>query len=181
MFTQRRFAALLSAAALAVPMMAQAAPAADTAAVKELVSATNMQNMLPALAQRAFSASLPMLEKYLVDNKIQPTAEQQKKLQDGMKGYAETQGKLVKDYFDSAATKQQFEQALIKQYGAAFTTAEVKQVVAFIKSPAGQKWAQTNDKVMAGVAAETMKAAEKALSGKMEAAAANYAKSVVGK
>ncbi|NDV14195.1 DUF2059 domain-containing protein [Crenobacter caeni] len=181
MFTQRRLAALLSAVVLAVPMMAQAAPAADTAAVKELVQATNMQNMLPALAQRAFSASLPMLEKYLVDNKIKLTPAQQKKMQEGMKGYAETQGKLVKDYFDAASTKQQFEQALVKQYGEAFTTEEVKQVTAFVKSPAGQKWAQTNEQVMTKVAAETMKGAEKALSGKMEAAAANYAKSVVGK
>ncbi|MCP9758948.1 DUF2059 domain-containing protein [Aquitalea sp. S1-19] len=181
MFAQRRIAGLLSALLLAVPMMVQAAPAADTAAVKELISATRINGMLPMLAQRAATSAGPLLQKYLVDNKIELTAEQQKKAQDGLKAYGDGQMKLVKDYFDSNATKQQFEQALVNSYGSAFTTAEIKQITAFVKTPAGQKWLQSNGAVIDRAAADVMQSAQKALLPKMEAAAASYGKSISGK
>ncbi|WP_047238229.1 hypothetical protein [Chromobacterium subtsugae] len=89
MFASRSLKASLAALLLTLPLLAHA-DAAQDAGAKELAATLNINNMLPDLAQRTTASALPLLQEYLVKNKIQLTEAQQKKAQAGLKAMATT-------------------------------------------------------------------------------------------
>ncbi|POZ63608.1 DUF2059 domain-containing protein [Chromobacterium alticapitis] len=180
MFASRPLKAGLLAALLALPMLAHA-DAAQEAGAKELAATLNINNMLPGLAQRTSASALPLLQEYFVKNKIKLSDAQQKKAQEGLKGYGEKIHKLADDYFGSAAVKTQFEQTVVKSFSAQFSGDELKQINAFYKSAAGQKFMKQQPQIGDAIAGETLKAAEKALLPKMQAAAEAYGKTIAKK
>nr|WP_176426184.1 DUF2059 domain-containing protein [Chromobacterium sp. ASV5] len=177
MFASRPLKASLAALLLTLPLLAHA-DAAQDAAVKELAVTLNLNNMLPELAQRTTASAMPLLQEYLVKNKIKLSEAQQKKAQAGLKGYVDGVQKQANDYFGSAAVKQQFEQTVIKSYSAQFNADELKQINAFYKTPAGQKLLKQQPQIINAIAGETLKTAEKTLLPKMQAAAESYGKTI---
>lgn len=175
MLSARTFKLALSAAALTLPMLAHA-DAAQDAVIKELVEIAHLDSLLPSLVQQTSGSAVPLLQEYFVKNKISLSAEQQKKVQAGLKPYVERQRKLASDYFASAAAKQQFQSAINKAYSSQFSTDELKQIVAFYKTSAGQKLMKQQAKIVNGVATEMLKSADKSLLPKMQAAAVEYGK-----
>lgn len=174
----------IAGAALALTLFAPVAAYADAAqdaAVKELIEVGKLDNMLPGLAQQATGSAVPLLQEYFVKNKISLSPEQQKKVQDGLKDYVAKQNKLASDYFSSAAVKAQWQGEMSKAYSAQFSADELKQIVAFYKTPAGQKLMQHQGSVLGSVEGEMMKAADKSLLAKMQATAADYGKTFAKK
>ncbi|WP_047243681.1 DUF2059 domain-containing protein [Chromobacterium subtsugae] len=180
MFASRSLKASLAALLLTLPLLAHA-DAAQDAGAKELAATLNINNMLPDLAQRTTASALPLLQEYLVKNKIQLTEAQQKKAQAGLKSYGDNIHKLATDYFGSAAVKAQFEQTVAKNFSAQFSADELKQINAFYKTPAGQKMLKQQPQVINSIAGDTLKSAEKALLPKMQAAAEAYGKTLTKK
>lgn len=167
----------LAAIALMVPLLAHA-DAAQDAAAKEYIAVAHMDTLLPGMAEQATRSSVPLLQEYLVKNKISLNPNQQKTAQAGMKGYVDRQHKLAVDYFSTAKAKQELEAGLIKSYTAQFSTDELKQMTAFYKTTAGQKVLKLQGQIIDGVAGSMLKSAEKALLPQMQAAAATYGKSI---
>lgn len=167
---------ILAALMFSLPLLAHA-DAAQEASVKELIAITHLDNMRASLAQQASTSALPLLREYMVKNKVVLSEAQQQKLQGKMKGYVEQQQKLANNYFNTAANKKQFESALIKAYSAKFSSDELKQILAFYKSPAGQKLMAQQSPILNGVGSDMLKSAEKGLLPQMRNAAASFGKS----
>jgi hypothetical protein len=74
--------------------------------------------------------------------------------------------------------KKQFEQEVVKNYSAQFSAAEMQQIVAFYKTPAGQKLMKQQPVVIDGIMKNMLAAAEKTLLPKMRTAAETYGKSI---
>ncbi|MBM2885728.1 DUF2059 domain-containing protein [Chromobacterium amazonense] len=180
MFASRPLKAGLVAVLLSMPLLAHA-DAAQEAGAKELAATLNLDNMLPDLAQRTSASAVPLLQEYFVKNKIQLSEAQQKKVQAGLKGYGDNIHKLAADYFGSASVKTQFEQTVVKNFSAQFSADELKQINAFYKSAAGQKFMKQQPQIINGIAGETLKTAEKTLLPKMQAAAEAYGKTIAKK
>jgi len=177
MFAASPIKTAIAAIALTLPMLAHA-DAAQDAAAKELAQVIGLNNMPNDLANRTTGSAAPLLQEYFVKNKINLTAEQQKKAQDGFKGYADGVHKSATDYFNSPAVKKQFEQEVVKNYSAQFSAAEMQQIVAFYKTPAGQKLMKQQPLVIDGIMKGMLGSAEKTLLPKMRSAAEAYGKSI---
>ncbi|RMD01076.1 DUF2059 domain-containing protein [Aquitalea palustris] len=177
MFAASPIKTAIAAIALTLPMLAHA-DAAQDAAAKELAQVIGLNNMPNDLANRTTGSAAPLLQEYFVKNKINLTAEQQKKAQDGFKGYADGVHKSATDYFNSPAVKKQFEQEVVKNYSAQFSAAEMQQIVAFYKTPAGQKLMKQQPLVIDGIMKSMLGSAEKTLLPKMRSAAEAYGKSI---
>lgn len=177
MFAASPIKTAIAAIALTLPMLAHA-DAAQDAAAKELAQVIGLNNMPNDLANRTTGSAGPLLQEYFVKNKINLTPEQQKKAQDGFKGYADGVRKSAADYFNSAAVKKQFEQEVVKSYSAQFSAAEMQQIVAFYKTPAGQKLMKQQPVVIDGIMKGMLGSAEKTLLPKMRTAAEAYGKSI---
>lgn len=175
MFTTRPMKIALTCLALSMPVLAHADAAGDAAA-KDLIATTQLDNVLTQVSQQAAGSAVPLLQEYFVKNKITLSADQQKKVQAGLKDYVGRQQKLAADYFGSAAVRQQFEASLTKAYAAQFTTDEIKQLVAFYKTTAGQKILKQQGQIINNVVGETLKTADASLLQKMQAEAASYGK-----
>jgi hypothetical protein len=177
MFAASPIKTAIAALALTLPMLAHA-DAAQDAAAKELAQVIGLNNMPNDLANRTTASAGPLLQEYLVKNKVNLSPEQQKKAQDGFKTYADGVHKTAADYFNSAAVKKQFEQEVVKNYSAQFSAAEMQQIVAFYKTPAGQKLMKQQPVVIDGIMKNMLAAAEKTLLPKMRTAAETYGKSI---
>ncbi|PXX46279.1 DUF2059 domain-containing protein [Aquitalea magnusonii] len=177
MFAASPIKTAIAAIALTLPMLAHA-DAAQDAAAKELAQVIGLNNMPNDLANRTTGSAAPLLQEYFVKNKINLTPEQQKKAQDGFKGYADGVHKSAADYFNSPAVKKQFEQEVVKNYSAQFSAAEMQQIVAFYKTPAGQKLMKQQPVVIDGIMKSMLGSAEKTLLPKMRSAAEAYGKSI---
>lgn len=177
MFAIRSMKTVVAVLALSLPLLAHA-DAAQDAAARELAQQIGLNNVLNDLALRTTSSAGPLLQEYFGKNKVNLTPEQQKKAQDGFKGYVDGVHKIAVDYFASAAVKKQFEQEVAKGYGAQFSTAELQQIVAFYKTPAGQKLVKQQPLVIDGIVKNMLAGGEKTLLPKMRAAAEAYGKSI---
>jgi len=177
MFAARPFKTALVALLLSMPVLAHA-DAAQDAAARDLAQIIGLNNMPNDLALRTTNSAAPLLQDYLVKNKISLTPEQQKKAQDGFKAYAEGIHKTAVDYFSSAAVKKNFDQEVVKNYEAQFSTAEMNQITAFYKSAAGQKLLKQQPVVIDTIMKNMLANAEKTLLPKMRTAAEAYAKSL---
>lgn len=177
MFAANPIKTAIAALALTLPMLAHA-DAAQDAAAKELAQVIGLNNMPNDLANRTTGSAGPLLQEYFMKNKVSLTPEQQKKAQDGFKGYAEGVHKAAADYFNSAPVKKQFEQEVVKNYSAQFSAAEMQQIATFYKTPAGQKLMKQQPVVIEGIMKNMLAAAEKSLLPKMRTAAEAYGKSI---
>jgi hypothetical protein len=167
------FAALL----VSMPLMAYADPAQD-ATIKSFIQVTHLDNLRNNLAQQATDSAIPLLREYLAKNKVALTPAQQQKLQSNLKGYVDQQHKLASNYFNSDASKTQFQTSLTKAYAAQFSEDEMKQALAFYTSPAGKKLMEQQPLIINTAAGDMLKSAENGLLPQMRAAAASYAKSM---
>jgi hypothetical protein len=167
---------LFASLVCASPLFAHA-DAAQEATIKELMAVTHMDNSLRAnLAQQAAGSAIPLLQDYLVKNKVNLTPAQKQKLQASLKGYVEQQHKLASSYFEAPARKTQLQAALTKGYAAQFSNDELKQILAFYRSSAGKKLMDQQAGIINGSVGEVLKSAESGLLPQMRTAAAAFAK-----
>lgn len=177
MFAIRSMKTAVAVLALSLPLLAHA-DAAQDAAARELAQQIGLSKVLNDLALRTSSSAAPLLQEYFVKNQVKLTPEQQKKAQDGFKGYMDGVQKAAVEYFASPAVKKQFEQEVAKGYGAQFSTAELQQITAFYKTAAGQKLLKQQPLVIDGIAKNLLAGGEKTLLPKMRALAETYGKSI---